>query len=241
MTLHDLVKNQLDKDYYEKALSDLDSKLSLLGKRLLRPGLPLREEEKKDGDVRMGEALQLNYYEEYRLSEEDKHLIELYGPKIHVVRWYFENDQVVKDLVANKKKNFGGLQQLPFADEYDDEYDNESEVGYGYKQPKLPSKKQVEEDEPIFIEGHGYTPLNEENSKAIEDTFQQYLATKKPQETYIQAGDDIYQVRFDKLYGWEIKNTSTQIGRDLRRNETIKGPFIETRTFNWLLVDDQGQ
>ena len=57
MCLYDLVKNQRDKEYYEKALIDLDSNLSILGKRLVRPGMVQpqgqEEEKKEDGDVRM--------------------------------------------------------------------------------------------------------------------------------------------------------------------------------------------
>ena len=36
------------------------------------------------------------------MSEEDKELIAIYGPKIHQVRWLFENDSEVQSRVANK-------------------------------------------------------------------------------------------------------------------------------------------
>ncbi len=45
------------------------------------------------------------------MSEEDQALIDLYGPKIKVVKWMFQNDEVVQKLLSNYLKNggFGGI------------------------------------------------------------------------------------------------------------------------------------
>lgn len=67
------------------------------------------------------------------LSEENQALIALYGNRIRVVRWCFENDSAVK----RKKQNGGGkakpkvdrrtalARQGSYGDEYDSEYDEE--------------------------------------------------------------------------------------------------------------------
>lgn len=39
-------------------------------------------------------------FEEEKLSKEDLELIELYGPKIRKLNWYFENDKMVKKMDA---------------------------------------------------------------------------------------------------------------------------------------------
>ena len=36
------------------------------------------------------------------MTEEDKELIEIYGPKIRVIRWYFENDSMVRESIKKK-------------------------------------------------------------------------------------------------------------------------------------------
>ena len=86
--------------------------------------------------------------EEEKLSEEEQELIEIYGQKIRMLRWYFENDKIVQQQ-AKKKKDFGNL------NEYYDEEDEE-----------------VEQDKDFeFFNGFGYTGLNEENTKIVEDSY----------------------------------------------------------------------
>jgi hypothetical protein len=82
----------------------LEKDINILGKRnnrndnlnnvIIPVGNIGREEMKNDGlNVHMNNA---DDDEEYKLTDEDKELMELYGQKIRVVRWYFENDKVVK-------------------------------------------------------------------------------------------------------------------------------------------------
>ena len=81
--------------------------------------------------------------------------------------------------------------------------------------------------------------MAEEQTSQIETTFQEYLKTKKPQEVYIQSGNDIYIVRFSQALNnnWQILNTMTQVGRQLVRKESINGPFKETKEYEWVLLD----
>lgn len=73
--------------------------------------------------------------EEGVLSEENQELIALYGNRIRVIRWCFENDGVVK----NKKQTGGGKTKpkvdrrtaLAIQGSYGDEYDSEFEQDYG--------------------------------------------------------------------------------------------------------------
>ena len=147
--------------------------------------------------------------EEFKLTEEDLELIELYGPRIRVVKWLFENDAIIQKKIA-KHKDFGNPN---FDDSYGEEYYEE-----------VPEEKDYE-----VFNGIGYQSLSEENCKIIEDAYQVYLKNKQTSETYIQSGDDVYQIRFDRsLNGnWAIVNTTTQAGRHLKRLEQIKGPFKE--------------
>ena len=49
--------------------------------------------------------------EEKELSQEDKELIEIYGPKIRVVKWSFENDKEFRKFYpkgfVDRKKDYG--------------------------------------------------------------------------------------------------------------------------------------
>ena len=56
--------------------------------------------------------------------------------------------------------------------------------------------------------------------------------------TFIDCGDDIFEIKFEKeLVGnWEILNTATNYSRKLIRKRKIKGPFTETKTFQWEVV-----
>ncbi len=90
MGLWDFVDNQKDTQFYVKTLKALQSRFDILGKNVFqpvpRPVINQEEEKKNDGIFRDNDA------DDDILSEEDKNIIELYGPKIRVIRWYFEND-----------------------------------------------------------------------------------------------------------------------------------------------------
>lgn len=45
---------------------------------------------------------------ELELTEEELDLIKLYGPKIRVVRWYFENDSELQNLLSKKNGKASG-------------------------------------------------------------------------------------------------------------------------------------
>lgn len=64
----------------------------------------------------------------------------------------------------------------------------------------------------------------------------------RPQTTYIEAGTDLYEVTFSKkkLGHWEIINTETQFSRHLVRKYSINGPFIDTKTLKWNIVESDG-
>lgn len=38
------------------------------------------------------------------MTSEDKDIIALYGPRVQVIRWYFENDTVVKSAIDKQAK-----------------------------------------------------------------------------------------------------------------------------------------
>lgn len=71
------------------------------------------------------------------MSQEDQELIELYGNRIRVIRWCFENDQTVKlskkrQQKAPKKKQKIDLRSARGGagyDSYGDEYGSEGEYG----------------------------------------------------------------------------------------------------------------
>jgi len=100
-----------------------------------------------------------------------------------------------------------------YGDEVDDEEEDCDLIG---------KFAQGQEDPSVtFVDGIGYTALSDENSKAIEVAYQEFLKKQKPTETYIQYEEDIYEVKFSmQCEGvWKIKNTNTDHSRLLvRRN-----------------------
>lgn len=118
MTLAELVKNQKNSEFYEKTLRQVNTKINILGKRKhpedkkqeengmvenLR-GL-LQEEEKDDGQAQLVKKLSQFNHKEPQDIEEEKELVELYGPKIKVIRWYFENHKEIMKIKGYKKNN----------------------------------------------------------------------------------------------------------------------------------------
>lgn len=88
------------------------------------------------------------------MTEEDLQLIELYGPKIRSVIWYFENDKIIQEKLSQKvnKEGFGGL-LAQFGDESD--YDNEDE------------EEEEEKGYEIF-NGTGFSMFDNDNCTNIE-------------------------------------------------------------------------
>ncbi len=73
-----------------------------------------------------------------------------------------------------------------------------------------------------------------------------YKETGQLQIVYLDVKADLYQIKFSKQVAekcagqWEILNTTTQYSRKLIRKQAIKGPFVETKTIQWSIVDDEG-
>eukprot|EP00347_Sterkiella_histriomuscorum_P016706 403352164 len=248
MTLYQLVQNQRDHEFYEKIMCDLQFSYDIL-EHIQRPQ-PVQEEEKKQnyGNGQMNQIdnnINFQDLENPQLTKEDEELIALYGPKIRVIKWYFENDSQVQQQVKERKKNKGvigggnrnsninnaalggalfGNRVRPAFDDEEDKNQEEEDINYK------------------VIDGVGYSALNEDQSNQIEEAFQEYIARQRPQDVYIQSGEDIYMVRFDpkqrQVNGgcWEIKNTQSQVGRVLRRQIDFKGPFKTTRKLEWIMV-----
>ena len=75
-------------------------------------------------------------------------------------------------------------------------------------------RNEVEElakiEDTVLVNGVLFQALEEQESLLIEETYQMYQVTKSYQETYIQAKDDIYLIKFTKDKGdvWDIVNIS---------------------------------
>jgi hypothetical protein len=87
-----------------------------------------------------------------------------------------------------------------------------------------------------------YEFLNQLSSDEIERTYLKYKLTKNTELTYIECGDDLYEIKFClTLRGnWKVLNTVTQFSRSLKRLETIRGPFLETQVTKWQLIGADG-
>ena len=111
---------------------------------------------------------------------------------------------------------------------------------------KLQKENEVEEEENrenVKIDGMWYQYLVSEASDLVEKTYQQYLKSPdKPHTTYIEAGNDLYEVSFSKkMQGyWQIVNTETMFSRHLVRKYSINGPFYETKTLKWNILEADG-
>jgi hypothetical protein len=68
------------------------------------------------------------------------------------------------------------------------------------------------------------------------------MLTKNIEFTYIECGDDLYEIKFCLTLGgkWQVLNTATQYSRSLKRLETIRGPFLETQVTKWQLIGADG-
>lgn len=98
------------------------------------------------------------------------------------------------------------------------------------------------EDEKFQIfSGVGYEALDHEMSKDIEDAYQLFKKTKTDQIAFVNSGEDVFQVCFkEELNGhYEILNTTTEFSRQLARRQKIKGPFRETKTYQWRAPDEE--
>lgn len=89
-----------------------------------------------------------------------------------------------------------------------------------------------------FFNGMGFTMLDKKNAKNIEAAYEKFKMTKRPQETFISSGNDVYQIKFDYQQNgdWKIVNTQTQVARDLKRKVIVKGPFIESKQYEWMVL-----
>ena len=104
-------------------------------------------------------------------------MIELYGPKIKVIRWYFENDAVIKQGLGKPKRKSSSANKKKKRD-VDDYYDEDD-----YYEEEFDNSVLVEDDDDgsvHYIEGVGFTGLDEEASKLIEDCYQDYKKTQLP-------------------------------------------------------------
>ncbi|CDW84239.1 poly adp-ribose polymerase member 14-like protein [Stylonychia lemnae] len=151
-------------------------------------------------------------------SKEDQDLIDIYGDRIKFVEWYFENNDVIQRQALQRQKQ------------------------KEYMRANINQIHQILPKNFKFFNEVGYQCLSPEQSKLIENVYQEYLTKGGLQETFIQSGDDIYSIRFQQeLYqknqGWRIVNSISQIGRELFRKIKLKGPFQKQKTVRFYLIN----
>lgn len=239
MTLVEFINNQIDKDFYFRTIQKLHKKtpikfLEEVEREKKKEEEKKREEEKKEDNrmkvdsprrakmeaplVVMGEEEK----DEEALSAEEKELQKIYGDKVVQILWMFENDEVARNAVE------AGEPEVPaYGDEYGDEYGAEA----AFQDPV----KQIYR----VVEGIGFQILDQQHCQNLESTYAAFLESQKEQETYIQEGEDVYQVKFSvrNQNNWVIKNTLNNNERVLLRQKHLNGPFITQTAFAWSLAD----
>ena len=127
----------------------------------------------------------------------------MYGSRIEVVRWYFENDETIKaskvedrDIAPQQKKTL-----------------NVKQISRLKRRRSGPEKNDEQEDVNVVkIGGIWYQHFHPDASDNIEKTYQEYLKSPdKPHVTYIEVSEDLYEVKFTKKMqgNWQVLNTAT--------------------------------
>jgi len=125
------VKQQKNPEMYFKTLETLQKDANILGKRQQRATQNQNKDVKDNEEIKYEpnalKRLKVSDASLFKMEgakteeemKEEQELIDLYGPKIKVVRWYFENNEAIKS-----QQNSNQSEPKYSDSEYNDEIDN---------------------------------------------------------------------------------------------------------------------
>jgi hypothetical protein len=127
VSLEDFINKQGNQQDYLNTLSRAKELLfkgasqNLIGKRFNPPNADLKgavamervlQEERKEPQSTNGVKPRGGTSSDPELSQEDMELIKVYGPRIRVIKWYFENDKVVKEALNKEQMGMSPRSKL---------------------------------------------------------------------------------------------------------------------------------